>query len=259
MGEGGGVVRIPGGQTPPARLALLALRGYKPRLRFRRMPSAPSFTILLAASVALAFAHAAEQPPIPGSRAREPLIDVTRLRPRILVEMRYATSRNLAGRAIYPAGARCLVRQSVGERLITAQEWLRKNAPRGTTLKIWDAYRPAWAHRLLWEVLPNKEYLRDPSLGGSFHTWGTCVDATLCDARGRELRMPSEFDVFTPEAGTYYKGDDAEVGHNVSLLQRAMSRAGFMVVQDEWWHFVARDYPAFAPLDSTLTPAHPER
>ena len=223
------------------------------------MPTAPFFTLILAALMAQTFAREADPSVVPGSRAKEPLVEVTRLRPRILVEMRYATSRNLAGRAIYPPGARCLVRQSVGERLITAQEWLRKHAPRGTTLKIWDAYRPAWAHQLLWEVLPNKEYLRDPSLGGSFHTWGTCVDATLCDARGRELRMPSDFDVFTAEAATYYKGDDPEVARNVALLQRAMSRAGFMVVQDEWWHFVARDYPAFGPLKSSLTPTHSQR
>jgi len=223
------------------------------------MPPAPIVTLIFAVLAAHPFANAAPPNVVPGSRANEPLVDVTRLRPRILVEMRYATPRNLAGRAIYPPGARCLVRQSVGERLITAQTWLRKNAPKGTTLKIWDAYRPAWAHRLLWEVLPNKEYLRDPSLGGSFHTWGACVDATLCDASGRELKMPSDFDVFTPEAGTYYKGDDPEVGRNVSLLQRAMSRAGFMVVHDEWWHFVARDYPAFGPINSSLTPSHPQR
>jgi len=223
------------------------------------MSPAPVFTFIFSALAAHLFATAPVAAVVPGSRAKEPLIDVTRLRPRILVELRYATSRNLAGRAIYPPNARCLVRQSVGERLITAQNWLRKNAPRGTTLKIWDAYRPAWAHQLLWEMLPNKEYLRDPSLGGSFHTWGTCVDATLCDGRGRELKMPSDFDVFTPEAGTYYKGDDPEVARNVSLLQRAMSRAGFMVVQDEWWHFVSRDYPAFGPLRSSLTPARPER
>jgi len=223
------------------------------------MSPAQTFTLIFALLATISFADAAAPAVIPGSRANEPLIDVTRLRPRILVELRYATPRNLAGRPIYPANARCLVRQSVGERLITAQEWLRKHAARGTTLKIWDAYRPAWAHRILWDVLPNKEYLRDPSLGGSFHTWGTCVDATLCDARGRELRMPSDFDVFTPEARTYYKGDDPEVAQNVGWLQRAMSHAGFMVVQDEWWHFVARDYPAFGPLNHTLTPTHAQR
>ena len=204
-------------------------------------------------------AHAAQSGIAPGSRANEPLVDVSRLRPRIFVELRYASERNLAGRPIYPRGARCLLRQSVAERLVRAQEWLRKRAPAGTTLKIWDGYRPAWAHRLLWSVLPNKEYLRDPSLGGSYHTWGTCVDATLCDAQGRDLKMPTDFDIFTPEARTYYNGTDPEVGRNLRWLQRAMSAAGFLVVHDEWWHFVARDYPAFGPLNASLTPAHAQR
>lgn len=209
--------------------------------------------------LALFGVQAAPSVTVPGSRANEPLVDVTRLKPPIAVELRYASERNLARRPIYPRTARCLVRQSVAERLVRAQEWLRKRAPAGTTLKIWDGYRPAWAHRLLWEVLPNKEYLRDPGLGGSYHTWGTCVDATLCDAQGRELKMPSDFDVFTPAAGTYYMGTDPVIARNLRWLQRAMSAAGFLVVHDEWWHFVARDYQAFGPLDHSLNPTNAQR
>jgi len=85
------------------------------------------------------------------------------------------------------------------------------------------------------------------------------VDATLSDAKGRDLKMPSDFDVFTRAAATYYKGNNPEVARNVRWLQRAMSRAGFMVVHDEWWHFVARDYPSFGPLNHSLTPAGPQR
>ena len=190
---------------------------------------------------------------IAGSQKAEPFVDLARLSPRIAVELRYATARNLVKRPIYPSGARCLVRASVAERLVVAQAWLRRNAAAGTQLKIWDGYRPAWAHRILWSRVPNKEFLRDPKLGGSLHTWGVCVDATLCDAQGRDLRMPCNFDEFTAAARTHYDGSDKDVRRHLRWLQQAMSAGGFLVVQDEWWHFVARDFEAFGPSAIPLT------
>jgi D-alanyl-D-alanine dipeptidase len=186
------------------------------------------------------------------SRRKEPVFDLARLKPEIVVELRYATARNLAKRAIYPPDARCLVRESVAGRLLVAQTWLEQHAPEGTKLKIWDGYRPATAQRLLWKVLPDKEYLGDPKRLGSLHTWGACVDATLCDAQGRDLKMPTDFDVLTPEARSSYTGEDEDVKRNLGWLQGAMAVGGFLVVRDEWWHFVARDFAAYAPLDVPL-------
>src|SRR4051812_17667696 len=160
----------------------------------------------LAASVATAAEKPADRTTGPvkpaeklvvGSRKDEPLIDLALYSPPIFIELRYATARNLAGRAIYPPGSHCYLRQKVVERLVVAQAWLEVNAP-GMNLKIWDGYRPAWAHGLLWKVLPNKEYLGDPQRLGSLHTWGACVDVTLCDATGHDLTMPTDFDVLTP-------------------------------------------------------------
>jgi D-alanyl-D-alanine dipeptidase len=188
-----------------------------------------------------------------GSRKNEEMVDVSKFAPRIVVDLRYKTDRNLAKRPLYPKNARCYLRKSVAERLNRAQDWLETYAPRGTRLKIWDAWRPSWAHNQLWKVLPDAEYLGDPRKGGSLHTWGVSVDATLVDKNGRELRMPTDFDVITPDARTYYQGNDREVRQNVRMLQSAMSKAGFLVVYDEWWHFVARDWKAFAAVDISIT------
>ena len=215
----------------------------------------PLFTPLLL----LASAAAAPPKSAAAHGKAEPLVDLAGFAPSVLVELRYATPHNLAGRAIYPPGARCLVRASVAERLVVAQAWLRAHAPAGTQLKIWDGYRPAWAHRLLWHRLPNKEYLRDPRLGGSLHTWGVCVDATLCDAAGRDLAMPTDFDVLTPAAGTFYAGGDGAVRRHLRWLQLAMREAGFLVVRDEWWHFVARDFAAYGPADIALAKPRAKR
>lgn len=195
----------------------------------------------------------AEEAVVPGSRVREPMVDLAEFAPRIVVELRYATTRNIAKRPIYPKGARAFLREGVAKRLLRAQHWLDENAPRGTRIKVWDAWRPAQAHKVLWEIFPNAEFLGDPAKGGSLHTWGACVDATLVDRHGRELRMPTDFDVFTPAAKTFYSGSDPVVAKNLRYLQYAMSKGGFMVVHDEWWHFVATDYRAYGAIDLSLT------
>ena len=198
------------------------------------------------------FVCTAQDPVRPGSKAGQPLVDVAIAAPRIAVELRYATDRNLTKTAIYPAGSRCFVRQSVAERLNAAQDWLERKAPKGTRLKVWDGWRPAWAQERLWNVFPDREYVAHPQ-HGSLHTWGVAVDVTLIDANGKDLRMPTDFDVLTLAARTRYTGTDKEIRRNVDLLQRAMSVAGFLVLHDEWWHFVARDWQAYAPVNFSLT------
>lgn len=200
------------------------------------------------------FACLAQDPVRSGSKAGQPLVDVAKAVPRVVVELRYATDRNLTKKAIYPPNARCFVRQSVAERLNRAQDWLDQKAPKGTRLKIWDGWRPTWAQEELWKVFPDREYVAHPK-EGSLHTWGVAVDVTLVDAKGNDLRMPTDFDVLTFAARTRYTGTDDEIRRNLDLLQRAMSVGGFLVLHDEWWHFIARDWQAFAQTNMSLTGA----
>ena len=187
----------------------------------------------------------------PGERKDEPLVDVAKACPKIVIGLRYATPRNVTGACIYSPEARCLVRQSVAARLNRAQEFLQ---PHGVQLKIWDAYRPAWAQAILWQAIQDREVVADPTKGGSLHTWGACVDATLVDRYGRELRMPTDFDEFSSAAASKYTGDDPRIAENLAILQRAMAQAGFLGMRDEWWHFTAKDAMDFAPAEVALTP-----
>ena len=181
----------------------------------------------------------------------EPMVEVTAVCPSIIVELRYATARNVTGKAIYPPNARCLVRQSVAERLKKAQEELQT---KGVGLKIWDAYRPAWAQQILWNAIRNPEYVGEPARGGSLHTFGVGVDVTLVDAKGREMPMPTDFDAFSPAAKRVYSGKDPAIETNLLTLQKAMTRAGFWTLRDEWWHFVAEDVKNFGPINVPLVP-----
>ena len=212
------------------------------------LPCAALALWLSAASAAAQEKAAAAQRP---DLRAEPMVEVAKVCPSIVIELRYGTARNVTGQPIYPPHARCLVRRSVAERLKKAQEELQT---RKLGLKIWDAYRPAWVQQILWDAVRNPDYVGEPARGGSLHTFGAGVDVTLVDAKGRELRMPTDFDDFTAAASRTYRGKDPTVAANLLTLQRAMVHAGFWVLRDEWWHFVSEDVKSFAPIDAPLTP-----
>jgi D-alanyl-D-alanine dipeptidase len=179
----------------------------------------------------------------------EAMVEVDKVCPSIFVELRYATDRNITGKQIYPSKARCLLRRSVVARLERVQEELRAQ---GFGLKIWDAYRPPWAHDILWAAAPNPELIAPPAKGGSWHSWGASVDVTLVDRHGREQPMPTDFDDFTEAAKSEYRGADPVVAANVKRLRTAMRNAGFIGLRDEWWHFTAPNAQQFNLVDMPL-------
>ncbi len=108
---------------------------------------------------------------------------------------------------------------------LMAQSFLRRYQ---YGLKIWDAYRPVAVQAKLWQASHNNDYVANPEIGaGSLHSWGVAVDATLVDSRNRAVRMPTDFDDFTPAAMLPYMGSSFEIRSNVRLLQYAMQKAGF--------------------------------
>jgi D-alanyl-D-alanine dipeptidase len=173
-------------------------------------------------------------------------IDIKKVDPTILIELRYAGCNNPTHAPLYPPGMPALVRYSVAQRLATAQKYLRA---RGFGLKVWDAYRPKSVQEKLWAATRNNDYVADPKEGiGSLHTRGAAVDLTLVDLAGKEVKMPTEFDNFTPAAMLYYQGSDPMIRSNLKLLQKAMARVGFYGLRTEWWHFCAGDWMAYSPV-----------
>ena len=152
-------------------------------------------------------------------------VNVRDIAPTIRIELRYATSKNIAHSAIYPCGMQPMVRVGVARRLMAAEAILQRYKCR---LKVWDAFRPPAAQARLWKLAPNLDYLADPRNGsGSLHSWGLAVDATIVDDWGQPLSMPTDFDDFTPASMFRYTGANASVRSHLYLLQRAMMCAGF--------------------------------
>ena len=211
-------------------------------MRSRRRLMAACLLFLLGPVIA----SPAQKPP-----ADDPLVDLATVDDTILVELRYATVRNIAGKPLYPPGTRCIVRRHVAESLKVAQAWLR---PQGYGLKIWDAYRPPAAQQALWELSRDRSFVASPENGHAIHTWGAAVDATLVDATGKEMKMPTDLDAFSPAAAMQYRGGDPVVARNLAMLQRAMARGGFVGMRTEWWHFIGKKWRACKPVqvDSML-------
>ncbi len=179
------------------------------------------------------------------AQAAIPLVNIKSVDPTILIELRYAGRNNLAGHPLYPLGTAALVRPEVAIRLSAAQAFLRRYQ---FQLKIWDAYRPAAVQTKLWQASHNNDYVANPEAGaGSLHSWGVAVDATLADEWNCPVRMPTDFDDFTPAAMWRYTGSDPTVRSHVRLLQIAMRNADFYGLRTEWWHFTIANWQKYLP------------
>lgn len=197
------------------------------------------------------FAAIAVVLPSLNANAGGPLVDIRSVDPTIIVELRYAGQNNLVGYPLYPRGTCALARPEVASGLAVAQAFLRRYQ---FGLKIWDAYRPVAVQSKLWHMSRNSDYVANPEIGvGSLHSWGIAVDATLVDTWNRPVRMPSDFDDFTPAAMWRYMGPHADVRAHVHLLQLAMRNAGFWGLRTEWWHFTIADWQKYLPTQTART------
>jgi len=187
------------------------------------------------------------------ANASGPFVDVRSVDPTITVELRYVGRNNFLGHSLYPLGTRALARPEVASALAVAQSVLRRYQ---YGLKIWDAYRPVEVQAMLWQASHNDDYVANPEIGaGSLHSWGIAVDATLVDSRIRDVRMPTDFDDFTPAAMLPYMGSSVEIRRNLRLLRYAMHQAGFCGLRTEWWHFTILGWQKYLPPEKAKSAA----
>ncbi|MBX7148993.1 D-alanyl-D-alanine dipeptidase [bacterium] len=180
-------------------------------------------------------------------KSKEPLVDVEEVDPTILVDIRYATTNNFTGKILYPS-AKCLLRQSVAEKLSMVQQEL---LDLGYGLKIWDAYRPHSIQKILWDHMPDERYVCHPHQG-SMHNRGAAVDVTLVDKDGNELEMPTAFDEFCEKAHRSYQNLPPPILKNRQLLEGMMKQFGFTGLATEWWHFNCDGGEHYSILDTPL-------
>ncbi len=188
----------------------------------------------------------------PAAPSAPRLADASSLVPDAVLDLRYATPRNVTGHALYPPDARCLLRPAVADRLARAAERLRA---RGFRLRLYDCYRPLSVQKLLFAKESRPGFVADPSHGGSHHNRGAAVDLGLVALDGEEVALPTDFDEFTPRArAAASDGISPEARAHRQALREAMVAAGFLPSRSEWWHFSAPEAHGSPLLDVPVAP-----
>jgi D-alanyl-D-alanine dipeptidase len=178
------------------------------------------------------------------------LIELTKIDSSIHLDIRYATANNFLGETVYEQ-ARAFLQASAADALKQVSKKLRK---KGYGLLVYDAYRPWYVTKILWDATPaaQRGFLTDPTRG-SRHNLGCAVDLTLYDMKtGAVVAMPSEFEEMTLRAHADYAGATPEETRHREVLREAMTNAGFTQNPNEWWHFDYKDWQRYAILNFPL-------
>lgn len=169
--------------------------------------------------------------------------------PDILVELKYATSDNFTGQAVYDFQD-VYLRYGTVKKLMAVQQELKGM---GLRLKIWDGFRPVSAQQALWEICPDPTFVSDPKTGTRSHCRGSAVDVTLAEANGIGVEMPSGFDDFTGLGDRDYDDCTEEAAKNAQLLEAVMEKHGFQGYASEWWHYAdTEEYPVEEYFDPAV-------
>ena len=80
------------------------------------------------------------------------------------------------------------------------------------------------------------------------------MDATLVDASGKELPMPTAHDDFSEKAAAHFKLVPPDIFKNREKLQQVMTKHGFAIFDSEWWHFDDADWKQYEALDVPIAP-----
>lgn len=181
--------------------------------------------------------------------ARAVLVDASQIVPSLRVDLRYASSENFLGRAVYSKGARCLLLAPVAKRLRAAAALLQED---GLVLVAWDCYRPLSVQHEMWKFFPKPGYVADPKKGSN-HNRGAAVDVSIVAADGTPVPVPTPFDEFSPRAHDgATDGVSPQARRNAQRLKAAMEAAGFRVNPMEWWHFDAPERKGAPVRDEPL-------
>jgi zinc D-Ala-D-Ala dipeptidase len=194
-------------------------------------------------------------PPREDGNFRKPeLVELTTLDSAIHLDIRYATSNDFLGTAVYTQ-PRAFMQRPAAEALVRA---LHKLKPLGYGLLIHDAYRPWYVTKIFWDATPpeGKIFVADPSQG-SRHNRGCAADLTLYDlATGKPIEMPGTYDEMSPRSFPDYPGGTSLQRWHRDLLRRAMESEGFTVYEHEWWHFDYKDWHEYPILNIKFEDLH---
>jgi len=166
----------------------------------------------------------------------------------IVFDVKYATKNNFTNQVLYPTG-NVYIRKVVGDSLVAANKYLLEKY--NLRIKVFDAYRPLSVQKIMWEIMPNEDYVANPQKG-SRHNRGAAIDLTLIDKDGIELDMGTDYDDFTEKAHSTFKDLPKEIMANREILSSTMIKFGFTPLKSEWWHYDFKGWDKFSILDEPI-------
>jgi zinc D-Ala-D-Ala dipeptidase len=178
----------------------------------------------------------------------EGLVDVCALDPSIMVDIAFARPDNFIGENVYGDFAKAYLRPEAAWKLVQASEILQERYPHLRILVV-DALRPRSVQHMMWKIVagtPMQPYVANP-YSGSMHNYGAAVDVTLYDTQsGEPLDMGTPYHFFGTLAQPILEKKYLRKGklsedqvRNRLILRNAMSEAGWLALNIEWWHFDA--------------------
>jgi zinc D-Ala-D-Ala dipeptidase len=180
------------------------------------------------------------------SNAEKLMVNIKQLVPTIIFDLRYNTSNNFTKTKLYISANTTYMRKPAANALMQVQEILKQ---KGLGIKIYDAYRPYAATKLMWELIKDERYVANPK-NGSNHNRGLAVDLTLINlATRQEINMGTGFDNFTDTAHHTFMGLPQEIVENRKLLKTSMEQFGFKAFDTEWWHYSWPNNANFEVMD----------
>lgn len=144
----------------------------------------------------------------------------------------------------------CFVRETVAVKLKEAASLL----PMGFKFKIIDGYRPIMAQKIIYSQVFNNiqnkhskwslkkvesetdKWVANPKLA-SFHMTGGAIDLTIINKNNKELDMGNPINSISNKSKTNYLKISQTAKLNRGLLIKAMTKAGFVNLPSEWWHW----------------------
>lgn len=208
-----------------------------PRRAVGPEPGAPQLKIRPVAPVAAlrAAGLAATPPEETGDFLPTDLVEVRRLDRSIRLDVRYATTNNFFG-AVFYEQPRTFLQRPAAEALVRVHRAL---AADGLGLLLHDGYRPWYVTKMFWDGTPERfrEFVANPA-SGSKHNRGAGIDLNLFDRRtGRPVEQVGTYDEFSERSYPEYPGGTSLQRWYRERLRAAMEAEGFLVTENEWWHF----------------------
>jgi D-alanyl-D-alanine dipeptidase len=174
------------------------------------------------------------------------LVNVNENNTDVIIELRYASKNNFTNQKVFKSNE-CLIHKIAFEYLCKAVEISKKL---GFKLKIFDAYRPVYVQKALWDKLPDPNFIAPPNKG-SPHSRGVAVDLTLTHD-GEDLDMGTDFDEFSRLS---YHGNleiSKKSYRNRLLLLGIMTDSGWDFYRNEWWHYQLFNSRRFPIIDDAF-------